>query len=43
MEIKIHNRARVMRVLALVVFLSLVWAYAQLQWGLPQSIKRTLV
>lgn len=43
MEVKIHNRSRVMQVLALAMFTLLVWAYAQLEWGLPQGIRRTVV
>lgn len=43
MEVKIHNRSRFMQVLALAMFTLLVWAYAQLEWGLPQGIKRTVV
>ncbi|WP_019007950.1 peptidoglycan D,D-transpeptidase FtsI family protein [Deinococcus aquatilis] len=43
MEVKIHNRSRVMQVLALAMFTLLVWAYAQLEWGLPQGIRRTVM
>lgn len=43
MEVKILNRSRLMQVLATVLFLTLVWAYAQLEWGVPQEVKRNLV
>ncbi len=43
MEIKIRNRSRIIQALALLVFMSLVWAYAQLEWGLPQNIKRAVL
>lgn len=43
MEIKIRNRSRIMQALALIMFMSLVWAYAQLEWGLPTSVKKPLV
>ena len=38
MELKIRNRSRWMQVLALVMFATLVWAYAQIEWGPPNSI-----
>jgi cell division protein FtsI (penicillin-binding protein 3) len=40
MEMKIRARSRFMQVVALLAFLSLVWAYAQLEWGLPQGVRR---
>ncbi|MGI8746995.1 MAG: peptidoglycan D,D-transpeptidase FtsI family protein [Deinococcus sp.] len=40
MEMKIRARSRFMQVLALLAFSSLVWAYAQLEWGLPQEVRR---
>lgn len=43
MEIKIRNRSRIMQVLALIVFMSLVWAYAQLEWGLPTAVQKPLI
>ncbi len=43
MEVKIRNRSRVMQVLALAMFLSLVWAYAQLEWGVPHTVKRNVL
>lgn len=43
MEVKIRNRSRFMQILALGMFLSLVWAYAQLEWGLPHAVKRNVV
>ncbi|WP_420597140.1 peptidoglycan D,D-transpeptidase FtsI family protein [Deinococcus sp.] len=43
MEIKIRNRARIIQVIALLAFMSLVWAYAQLEWGLPQNVKRAVL
>ncbi|MDV6373729.1 peptidoglycan D,D-transpeptidase FtsI family protein [Deinococcus arenicola] len=43
MEVKIRNRSRMMRVVAAVLFLGLMWAYAQLEWNVPQGVKRTLV
>ncbi|AFD26081.1 peptidoglycan D,D-transpeptidase FtsI family protein [Deinococcus gobiensis] len=41
MEVKIRNRSRMMQLLALFMFASLVWAYAQLEWGMPQGAGRT--
>ncbi|GGM01891.1 penicillin-binding protein 2 [Deinococcus aerophilus] len=32
-----------MQVLATLLLLTLVWAYAQLEWGVPQTVKRNLV
>ncbi|MFC4639536.1 peptidoglycan D,D-transpeptidase FtsI family protein [Deinococcus hohokamensis] len=43
MEVKIRNRSRIMQLIALMMFLTLVWAYAQLEWGVPQGVKRTVV
>ncbi|AZI41909.1 penicillin-binding protein 2 [Deinococcus psychrotolerans] len=43
MEIKIRNRSRIIQAIALLAFMSLVWAYAQLEWGLPQNIKRAVL
>lgn len=43
MEIKIRNRSRIIQATALLAFMSLVWAYAQLEWGLPQNIKRAVL
>ncbi len=43
MEVKIRNRSRLMQFLATLLFLSLVWAYAQLEWNAPQGVRRTLV
>ncbi|GAA0517191.1 penicillin-binding protein 2 [Deinococcus depolymerans] len=43
MEVKIRNRSVLMRVLALCMFLTLVWAYAQLEWGVPQTVKSSVV
>lgn len=43
MEVKIRNRSRIMQFLALGMFVSLVWAYAQLEWGLPHAVKRNVV
>ena len=43
MEIKIRNRSRIIQVIALIAFMSLVWAYAQLEWGLPQNVKRAVL
>ncbi|WP_425148058.1 peptidoglycan D,D-transpeptidase FtsI family protein [Deinococcus sp.] len=43
MEIKIRVRSQVMQVVALLAFCTLVWAYAQLEWGLPQSVRRAAV
>ena len=40
MEVKIRNRSRMMQLLALAMFASLVWAYAQLEWGMPQGAGR---
>jgi cell division protein FtsI (penicillin-binding protein 3) len=43
MEVKIRNRSRWMQVIALGLFLTLVWAYAQLEWGVPQGVKRSVM
>lgn len=43
MEVKIRNRSRVMQFIATLMFLSLVWAYAQLEWGTPQGVKVKLL
>lgn len=43
MEVKIRNRSRIMQFLATILFLTLVWAYAQLEWGVPQQVKRSLI
>ncbi|CAM3651575.1 peptidoglycan D,D-transpeptidase FtsI family protein [Deinococcus frigens] len=43
MEVKIRNRSRLMQFLATLLVLSLVWAYAQLEWNAPQGVTRTLV
>ncbi|WP_424949706.1 peptidoglycan D,D-transpeptidase FtsI family protein [Deinococcus sp.] len=43
MEIKIRVRSRVMQVVALLAFCTLVWAYAQLEWGLPQGVRRAVL
>ncbi|WP_291431153.1 penicillin-binding protein 2 [Deinococcus sp.] len=43
MEVKIRNRSALMRVLALGLFLTLVWAYAQLEWGVPQTVRSSVV
>ncbi|WP_407570215.1 peptidoglycan D,D-transpeptidase FtsI family protein [Deinococcus altitudinis] len=43
MELKIRLRSRVMQVVALVAFCTLVWAYAQLEWGLPQGVRRAVL
>ncbi|GAA5514668.1 putative peptidoglycan D,D-transpeptidase PbpC [Deinococcus carri] len=43
MEVKIHHRSRLMQVIALVLFLTLVWAYAQLEWNVPQGVKRSVM
>ncbi|MBZ9715124.1 peptidoglycan D,D-transpeptidase FtsI family protein [Deinococcus multiflagellatus] len=43
MEVKIRNRSHLMRFLALLMFLTLVWAYAQLEWGAPQSARQKAV
>ncbi|RJF72755.1 penicillin-binding protein 2 [Deinococcus cavernae] len=43
MEIKIRNRSHIMQAVALLLFLSLVWAYAQLEWGLPNTVKRNVM
>jgi cell division protein FtsI (penicillin-binding protein 3) len=43
MEIKIRVRSRVMQVIALLAFCTLVYAYAQLEWGLPQGVRRAVV
>jgi cell division protein FtsI (penicillin-binding protein 3) len=38
-EVKIRRRSVLMQVIATVLFLSLVVAYAQLEWGTPQAVK----
>ncbi|BDP41866.1 penicillin-binding protein 2 [Deinococcus aetherius] len=43
MEVKIRHRSRLMQLIALAMFLTLVWAYAQLEWGVPQGVKKTAV
>lgn len=43
MELKIRLRVRVMQLTALLAFVSLVAAYAQLEWGLPQNVRRAVV
>lgn len=43
MEVKIRNRSRLMQVLATLMFLTLVYAYAQLEWNVPQGAQRSLV
>ena len=43
MEIKIRVRSRVMQFIALLAFCTLVWAYAQLEWGLPQGVRRAVI
>jgi cell division protein FtsI (penicillin-binding protein 3) len=43
MEIKIRVRSRVMQFIALLAFCTLVWAYAQLEWGLPQGVRRAVL
>lgn len=39
MELKIRNRSRIMQLLALGMFLTLMWAYAQIEWGPPNTIR----
>lgn len=41
METKIRNRSKVLHLLSLIAFLVLVWAYAQIEWGLPSTIQHT--
>lgn len=43
MEIKIRNRAWFMQVIAIAMFLFLVWAYGKLGWNLPQTVQRNVV
>lgn len=43
MEVKIRTRSAFMRVLALGMFLLLVWAYGQLEWGVPQAVRSSVV
>lgn len=43
MEVKIRNRSALMRLIALAMFLTLVWAYAQLEWGAPQSVRQRVI
>ncbi|UBV43326.1 penicillin-binding protein 2 [Deinococcus taeanensis] len=43
MEVKIRNRSHLMRFLALLMFVTLVWAYAQLEWGAPQGVKQKVI
>lgn len=43
MEVKIRNRSHVMQFIALFMFMSLVWAYAQLEWGVPHAVKNKVV
>lgn len=41
MELKIRARSRWMHVIALLMFVTLVWAYAQIEWGPPNRIVQT--
>ena len=43
MEVKIRTRSALMRLIALAMFLTLVWAYAQLEWGAPQGVRQRAV
>lgn len=43
MELKIRNRSRVMQFIALAMFITLVWAYAQIEWGPPSSVREQQV
>ncbi|WP_221089177.1 peptidoglycan D,D-transpeptidase FtsI family protein [Deinococcus aquaedulcis] len=43
MEVKIRARSHLMRILALLMFLTLVWAYAQLEWGAPQTARQKVM
>ncbi len=40
MEIKLRNRSIIIQVITLLTFMFLVVAYAQLEWGLPQGVKK---
>lgn len=40
MEVKIRHRSRLMQLIALAMFLTLVWAYAQLEWGCRRESRR---
>ncbi|GGR91243.1 peptidoglycan D,D-transpeptidase FtsI family protein [Deinococcus sedimenti] len=43
MEVKIRTRSALMRFIALAMFLTLVWAYAQLEWGAPQGVRQRAI
>ena len=43
MEVKIRSRSRFMQLIALFLFLTLVWSYAQLEWNVPQAVKQTVM
>lgn len=43
MEVKIRYRSRLMQVIALMLFLTLVWSYAQLEWNAPQAVKHSVL
>ncbi len=43
MEIKIHNRSKIMRIVALIMFMTLVWAYAKLEWGVPEVVQKRVI
>lgn len=43
MEVKIRKRSRLMQVIALLLFLLLVMSYAQLEWNVPQSVKKSVL
>ncbi|SMB92221.1 peptidoglycan D,D-transpeptidase FtsI family protein [Deinococcus hopiensis] len=43
MEVKIRSRSRLMQFIALFLFLTLVWSYAQLEWNVPQAVRHTVM
>lgn len=43
MEVKLRNRSLLIQVVTLLAFMFLVVAYAQLEWGLPQGVKKAVL
>lgn len=42
MEMKIRKRSKIIHLITLFCFLVLVWAYAQIEWGMPNTIQSTV-
>ncbi|WP_315941242.1 penicillin-binding protein 2 [Deinococcus sp. Marseille-Q6407] len=43
MEVKIRQRARLLKTIAALIFLGLAWGYAQLEWSTPSSLSHSVV